>query len=378
VITPTGDVRIAAPSLWFCATQQEWPQQQIALSDLSTILPEVPVLLSARFRDAALRSRISVLGSGSAFAVEPNGEAREKDRVAGWLRIERPWLMPPVPNPSGYAAWMAASLRHQDSLAPALLITPSPTFVPANGARPLEELADSAAEAATRINSQVPCLLGFSGARDWLRTEGALQSLGNVLVHTKLSGVYLRISHREHVVRDRLYLQGLRDLVTGLSEAGLLVFLPNSGRLGWLALGWGTWAISAGITLASWSERERTPMNQPRQPSQWYYEHQLGIDVRWRHHQQLVRLRDYEWCDCVHCQELRNGYDPALARRHSLGQLATDVLDLATANGVAGRVRRLRQRLEAMRVFGSLVTRRLGVGWEGYELDYVDRWLEVI
>jgi hypothetical protein len=379
VITPTGDVRLADPRLWFGATTQEWPHQQLAISDLTAILPEVPVLLSARFRDSALRSRIDVLRSiGSPFAVEPNAEASEKDAAPSWLRTERPWLMPPVPNPNDYVKWMASSIRHQDSLAPALLITPSPTLIPTNGAKPIEELADAAEQAAVQVKSRVPCLLGISGSREWLRTEGALQSLGNVVVHTKLPGVYVRISHREQVVRDRLYLAGLRNLVTGLAEAGLLVFLPNSGRLGWLALGWGTWAISAGITLSSWSEREPTPMNQPRQPSQWYYEHQLGIDVRWRHHQQLVRLRDYEWCECEHCEQLQRGYDPDVARRHSLEQLANDVKNLAASNGVAGRTRRLRQRLGAMKTFGSLVTRRLGAGWEGYELDYVDRWLEVI
>jgi hypothetical protein len=378
VITPSGDVRLADPRLWFCATHQEWAQQQVAISDLTSVLEEVPVLLSARSRDAALGARIDSLKTiGSPFAVDPYAEAAEKETAPSWLRTERPWLVPPTPNPSGYVKWMASSLRHQDALSPALLVTPSPTLLPINGAKPIEELADSAEQASSQVNSRVPCLVGVSGAREWLRNEEALQSLGNVLVHTKLAGAYLRISHREQVVRDRLYLNGLRDLVTGLAEAGLLVFLPNSGRLGWLALGWGTWAISAGITLATWSERERTPMNQPSQPSQWYYEHQLGIDVRWRHHHQLARLRDYSWCECEHCEQLQQGYDPNLARRHSLQQLATDVQHLAAANGLAARRRRLRERLNGMKTFGSLVARRLGVGWEGYELDYVDRWLEV-
>jgi hypothetical protein len=381
LITPTGDVRTADPTLWFCSTSQAWDQQQTVISDLQSVLTDVPVLLSARFHDEAIRERIGWLGShGRAFAVEPFGEASEGDPLnpPAWLQRERAWLVPPIPSPGNYAPWMVASLRHQDSLAPALLITPSPSLPLSGGARLVEELADAAHAAASQVASQLSCLIGFSGSREWLRSDQALQSLGNVLVDSRLAGVYLRISHRESVVRDREYLRGLRELTTGLSDAGFLVFLPNSGRLGWLSFGWGAWSISAGITLGSWSERERTPMNQPAQPSQWYYEHQLGMEVRWRHHQELARLRAYDWCSCAHCALMQNGYDPVLARRHALEQLAQDVQQLRNAKGVPERARRIRERLMMMKSFSDIVSRRLGTSWEGYELDFIDRWLETV
>ncbi len=378
--TPASNLRSRRPSLWFCSTTQEWTQQQAAISDINAVLPEAPVLLSARIRDTALRERISWLQSARrTFAIEPYGEAVDADvqNPSKWIRTEKPWLVPPPPSPTNYPQWMLTSLRHQMSFRPSVLITPSPFLSVTNASQMAEQLTDAAHIAAAELGSPVDCLIGFSGSRDWLRAEAALQSVGNVLVDSKLAGVYLRISHRENVVRDRQYLHGLRQLTIGLSDAGFQVFLPNSGRLGWLALAWGASSISAGITQGSWSERERTRMSQPTQPSQWYYEHQLGMEVRWRHHDRLTQLRDYRWCQCQHCQHLQNGYDPALARRHAVFQLAIDVAQVQVAsNGV--RRRRIRDRLTEMKTFNDLVTRRLGSDWEGYERDFVERWLEAV
>jgi hypothetical protein len=119
-------------------------------------------------------------------------------------------------------------------------------------------------------------------------------------------------------VRDRAYLNGMRDLLQALSANGINVLLPNAGWLGWLAMAWGAFGFSAGMAAGTWADREPGPMTRPDEPARPYFEPQILRTVRWHVHEELASDSNYQYCTCPDCHAMGGTYHAALAKRHQL------------------------------------------------------------
>lgn len=169
---------------------------------------------------------------------------------------------------------------------------------------------------------------------------------------------------------DPLYLAGLREVVEACAVNSIRIFLPSSGWLGWLAMGWGAWGFSGGMAAGSWVDRLPTPMTPPQQRPLPYFEPQLLRNVPWRIHQQLMNESGYQPCACPDCAQMGASHDLPLAKRHQIRHASEEAAAL-TAVSVADRRRLVANRLDTAIAFrdglSALLTTRI-------ETRHLDRW----
>lgn len=314
-------------------------------------------------------------GQGDAI-MDPSGYLVDRDPTAR-ARDNFPWLVE-TPRPATqleWEAWMTRALDHQlsqellgNGQAPSFLVTACPQLTAAQGPEKLYVVLDAAAV----VRSQAPneCWLSITVDRDYLREEAHLVRLGNSLVSSGAPGVVLRCFQSQMPpITDRALLEGLREIVEACSSSGILVFLPSSGWLGWLAMAWGAWGFSGGLAKSSWYDRMPTPMsNVPRYES--IFEPQLLRHVRWPVHQALATQQGYQPCWCASCAAMAGTYDVHEAARHQI-RVAHEEAASLRALPVAQRRAAVRQRLDdAIGFRDSLpVVLRTRV-----QADFLDRW----
>jgi hypothetical protein len=329
----------------------------------------IPATLEPLYRQARAR--------GSAI-VEPHGyrlDLGHTDRA----RNHFPWLAQ-TPRPTTQAEWeqwVEHALDHQLSGrlrgnvgAPSFVVTASPRM---EAARPLE--LNTVLDAATAIRSRIPagidCWLGVTVDRTYLREQQHLIRLLNAMIQTGADGFVFRSQHTElPPVVDPLYLAGLREVVEACAENNIRIFLPSSGWLGWLAMGWGAWGFSGGMAAGSWADRLPTPMTPPQQRPLPYFEPQLLRRVPWRFHQQLMNESGYQPCACPECAQMGASHDLPLAKRHQLRHASEETAAL-TALPVAQRRRLVANRLDMAIGFrdGLSATTATRI-----ETRHLDRW----
>jgi hypothetical protein len=315
--------------------------------------------------------------SGEAI-IDPHGYLLNRDHTKR-SRTHFPWLAqtpPPTTQPQ-WEQWMQQGLDHQLSARlcgnagpPSFVITPSPTM---DATRPAE--LNTVLDAATEVRSRVSghdCWLDVTVDRAYLREERHRTRLLNAIVQTGANAIVFRSPHLELApVQDRQYLDGLREVVEACDANGIHIFLPSSGWLGWLAMGWGAWGFSGGMAAGSWNDRLPGPMTRPQQPSLPYFEPQLLRAVPWRIHEQLVNEAGYQPCSCADCLQMGNAHDPALAKRHQIRHASQETAAL-TAVPVAQRRRLVADRLDdAIRFrdsLSALVAARIP------PTDHLNRW----
>lgn len=278
----------------------------------------VPRTLDALFQRAR--------GAGEAI-MDPHGHTldlpatRRAELHFPWLALDpRPATVPQ------WEAWMQDALDHQQSPAlrgagpaPSFVMTASPVIEAARGTAELYAVLDAAVAISGRQPAGTDCWLGVSVDRTYLREQSHLTSLANAMLATGATRFVFRASHSQlPPVDDRRYLRGLREVVEACAANDIRIYLPNSGWLGWLAMGWGAWGFSGGMAAGTWVDRIRTPMTRPEIPSLPYFETQLMRSLRWRVHEQLVNERTYVPCPCPDCVQMGASHDPALAKRHLL------------------------------------------------------------
>lgn len=220
-----------------------------------------------------------------------------------------------------WVTWMRTSIEHDRMLfesarrKPSLLVSPCPLI----GSMVDHHELTSVAEAFRELNGEYSDLApSFCVGPEFSRTEEGVTRLANTIVGLQPSAVLLRCFQTElPPIGDRQYLEGLREIVKACTSNDIAVLLPNSGWVGWLAMGWGAQAFSCGATQSSWYDRPPTPMNQPPQVDRIYdtalmtrREFDLGPD--------LEAVDGYESCDCISCEEMNGVFSEQLARTHQL------------------------------------------------------------
>lgn len=277
-----------------------------------------PTSLGKAFRKARVKGDAILEAHGHLLDSEYR---KRREQHFPWLEVQ--------PRPSGkveWATWMKRSLKHQmgsplvgSGAAPSFLTTPSPVIKPADKHAELLEVLD--ASETVRADSEIKgeCWTGVTVSRDYVTNEKHRTALLNAVLASNPSGVVFRARHTElPPVRIADYLAGFKEAVTGLAGHGTPVYLPETGLLGWMAMGWGAWGFSAGLTSGSWADREPTPMNRPAAPPNYIYEPQLLRPVRWVDHLDLIEQSGYDSCECPDCKKMDGKYSRDLAQRHQL------------------------------------------------------------
>jgi hypothetical protein len=278
----------------------------------------VPKALNAHFQRARR--------AGDAI-LDPHGQMLDLDPTK---RSEKhfPWLAlnPRPATQVQWQQWMQQALDHQLSAVlrgsappPSFVMTASPRMQAARGALELYPVLDAATEVTAQVPPGTDCWLSASVDRTYLREEPHLTRLANALLATGANGVVFRASHSQlPPVDDSRYLHGLREIVEACAENDVRLYLPNTGWVGWLAMGLGAWGFSGGMSATSWVDKVASPMRRPELPSLPYFEHQLLRSVPWRVHEQLVSEPGYQPCVCADCAAMGANHDLALAKRHQL------------------------------------------------------------
>lgn len=285
--------------------------------------------------------------------LDPHGYLLDLGHTAR-SRKHFPWLAEAVrpATQAQWELWMQRALDHQLSMdlrgtgqPPTFVVTPSPQMEAARTTE-LNTVLDAAAAVRGRVVGH-ECWIGVTVDKTYLREKRQLTRLLNAVVQTGTDGVVFRAQHTQlPPVDDLEYLAGLREVVEACTDNGIRVFLPSSGWLGWLALGWGAWAFSGGMAAGSWVDRVPTPMTAPQQRPLPYFEPQLLRTVPWRIHQQLVTETDYQPCTCVDCAAMSSSHDLTLAKQHQIRHASAEAAAL-NAVPLTVRRRRVADRLDA-------------------------------
>ncbi|WP_142281632.1 hypothetical protein [Mycobacterium kyorinense] len=314
--------------------------------------------------------------------VEPHGYLLDLEHTAR-SRNHFPWLAQ-TPRPATqpeWEQWMQQAVDHQlsarlcgDAGPPSFVITPSPRMEAAR-APELNMVLDAATAVRSRVAAETDCWLGVTVDRTYLREQQQLIRLLNAMIQTGADGFVFRAPQTQlPPVDDSPYLEGLREVVDTCATNRIRFFLPSSGWLGWLAMGWGAWGFSGGMAASSWFDRLPTPITRPQQPPLPYFEPQLLRHVPWRLHQQLASQPGYQACTCLDCGQMGDSHDLPLAKRHQIRHASQETAAL-TAVPVADRGCLVAARLDASIAFRDtlppVLTTRV-------ETRHLDRWRALV
>jgi hypothetical protein len=321
---------------------------------------------------------------GDAF-LDPIGHCIERGPTATKEK-HFPWLTrrPRPDSQEAWKAWMDESVDHQDSAAlrgtgpgPSILVTPSPVIAATSGQEELYAVLDAAAEVGgERASADTPVWLGLAVDRAHVREDPHRTRLGNAIFASGVSGAVFRAIHAEvPPVRDRRYLEGLREITFAAYAGSVDLMLPHAGWLGWLAMTWGAWGFSSGLAASSWGDREHgLPMRRPDEPSNPYFEWQLLRTVKWRVHEELKAVDGYEPCTCPECEAMGDTYDADAAKRHQIWWANEEAARIAPLDR-AGRGTSVGGRLDAAIEFRDGLKTELQ-GRVGAE--FLDVWRDLV
>jgi hypothetical protein len=160
-------------------------------------------------------------------------------------------------------------------------------------------------------------------------------------------------------------LRAMRTVVVALAQDDRRVLLLEAGLLGWLAVAWGAWGFSAGLSQASWrrsTQQVRRARGQPASRVARYFESDLLHHVRQATHLRLVHEPGYRACLCGFCAQLNPSttgpWDHSLAEQHALHSLAT-LAERVVAPRLSDRHARVRAIVDAALEFERSATARL-------------------
>lgn len=311
--------------------------------------------------------------------IEPHGYLLDRAHTTR-SRNHFPWLAlttRPATQPQ-WEAWMQDGLDHQQSAqmrgggpSPTFVVTPSPLMEASRGALELNTVFDAAVAVRSRVQAGTDCWLSVTVDRAYVRERQHLIRLLNAMVQTGADGFVFRSQHTElPPVVDQAYLVGIREVVEASAANGIRLFLPSSGWLGWLAVGWGAWGFSGGMAAGSWVDRLPTPMTPPQQRPLPYFEPQLLRSVPWRVHQQLVNESGNLPCTCPECVQMGGSHNLPLAKRHQLRQASQETAPLM-AVPIAQRRQLVANRLDSAIAFRDGLSAAAAAR---IETRHLDRW----
>jgi hypothetical protein len=293
--------------------------------------------------------------AGGDAVLDPQGHLLGKGSVKR-TSIHFPWLEEPRPETqAGWLAWMQKGFDdqlsqtvHGDAGAPSFVITPSPDIVKPGDTGELHDVLAAAAAIVQAHDGQPECWVGLHVDQAYLQDDALREILVEAMLAVPTDGIVFRSPQKSMPpVSNRKYVKGLKAVVAACSQNDIDVFLPNSGWLGWLAMGWGAWGFSAGLAGATWADQlEITGFNSPLEPPLPYFEPQLLKTVPWRAHLQLLDQPGYSLCDCPECVGLLGSHRLLEAQRHQIRHGNIEATKLTALPSVAARAAAVAGRLD--------------------------------
>ncbi len=263
---------------------------------------------------------------------EPGGESVEAADPPAQRRPE---------SQDEWLSWMRRSIDHAAALfvqakrTPSVLVSPCPMIESMVTDRDIDAVCETYTTLAADYSLLIP---SFCVGSEFTRTEQGITRLANALIGLAPPAVLLRCFQSQlPPITDRLYLEGLREIVQACSSNGITVLLPNSGWVGWLARSWGDVHYSCGATQSSWFDRVPTPMNPPPQIDR-IHDVQLITRREYDLGPSLEEVDGYAACGCESCVEMAGVFTKPLARMHQLRAARAEDLALS---GVPAGTRRL-------------------------------------
>jgi len=277
------------------------------------------------------------------------------------------WIQRRAPHTT--AEWdltVDEAIAAQQSLGTPGMVLPSRQLGPADWPDGVQDALDAARRACVRHGGG-DMLVGLILDEPWITDVRLRRTLLNQFTDLPPqlgAAIHVHWSSSDTPNQPR-NLSALRTVVRALAEDDRRVLLVEAGGLGWLAIAWGAWGFSAGLSQASWrrsTEVVRRAKGQPATRVPRFFEIDLLHHVRQTTHQRLVREPGYTACRCSFCAQLNpattNAWDHTLAEQHGLDTLAA-VTEHVVAPRLVDRHARVRGIVDAALQFENAVSFRL-------------------
>lgn len=285
-------------------------------------------------------------------------------------------------SPDEYRAWMKEGVKIQedstlagDGGGPTLVVTPSRVLKVASNFNDLYRQLNAAESVAVKHAEK---WMGVSLSKEFVRDDGFRTALLDQLVdipESGFSGVVLRIFDQSiPPYRGPDFISNVREVVETLVDVELQVLMAGSGLLGWLGMGWGATAFSAGWARGSWSRREPSPVTRSKIDRNYYFERQLLCEIPWTEHLRLTKVKGYRACTCGHCVAMGRTWDEKSARKHHIlsGALAANKL---APQSHSSRSRRVRKALDSAITFRDSIPKPI---LRELKTGFLDDWRSAI
>lgn len=242
--------------------------------------------------------------------------------AASWIRRKAP---------STHTEWdqtVDEAMVAQQLLSAAGLIVPSRLLTQADWPDGLQAVLDAARRAAGR-HPTADMLVNVIVEECWILDPRLRRTLLNQFTDLPENiGAAVHIHWAAPDVPDRgSSLDALRVVVSALAGDGRRVLLVETGRLGWLAIAWGAWGFTAGLSGASWTRNTavvRRARGQPATRIARIFDPNLLQHVRQATHARLLGQGGYQPCRCGFCQRQAgsSGWSHDLSGQHALYALS--------------------------------------------------------
>jgi len=314
--------------------------------------------------DEGVQDDSAAAGLLSPILASPGAVGYEREKIGGhkqaasWIRRKAPNTQTEWDNTVDEAVLAQQSLNSQG------LILPSRLLSQADWPDGLQATLDAARRAASRHPTS-DMLVNVIVEEAWVLDPRLRRTLLNQFTDLPEDfGAALHIHWSASDVPDRPHaLEALRTIVSALAADGRRVLLVESGRLGWLAIAWGAWGFTAGLSGASWSRNTavvRRAKGQPATRIARVFDPALLQHVRQATHARLLGQSGYRPCPCNFCviQAGRATWDHNLSEQHGLYSLAR-LTEQVVAPTLANRHARVRTIVQQAMNFESGLTFRL-------------------
>lgn len=300
--------------------------------------------------------RAAAADSAPLSPVLANPGARVYDRATiGGHKAAASWVQRKAPENT--AAWdqaMDEAVAAQQSLSTGGIILPSRRLAAADWPDGLQDALDAARRIGTRLGES-DVLAGLILDEPWITDVRLRRTLLNQFTDLPPqlgAAIHIHWSSANAANEPRA-LADLRTVVSALAQDNRRVLLVEAGVLGWLAVAWGAWGFTAGLSQLSWrrsTAEVRRAKGQPATRVPRYFEMNLLHHVRQATHQRLVRESRYSPCPCSFCAGLSpataSTWDHKLADQHGLYSLGS-LTDRIAAPRLSDRHARVRSIVDA-------------------------------
>jgi hypothetical protein len=258
----------------------------------------------------------------------PGAVRYERAKIGGHKKAAA-WISRKAP--STHAEWdqtVDEAIAAQQQLSAAGLIIPSRLLTQADWPDGLQAALDAARRATAR-HPTADMLVNVIVDERWILDQRLRRTLLNQFTDLPENiGAAVHIHWSAPDIPDRgPSLEALRILVSALASDGRRVLLVETGRLGWLAIAWGAWGFTAGLSGASWARNTavvRRSKGQPATRIARIFDSNLLQHVRLATHTRLVGQSGYQPCGCGFCQRqaASSGWSHDLSGQHALYALS--------------------------------------------------------